>query len=677
MKRVFAHIGFSFAITLIVLNVFSMNTAFVIFAVTGAAFVVSMIFDKPRKAKSFPICAASAFLACVLFLSVYYGTFIPQNKLNGETVNAQFYIVDCEEKVDSGRFYYTVKTLSVDIDGAPQNIKTQFSTDEKIEADFDKVISGELTFHLSAENGFDSYGKFADRIFLSSKLNFYKVTKDTVFNPYEFFHNLRISIKDFVLSEFAGDGGGVILALLIGDKSLLNGAIKDNFTASGASHIMAVSGLHLAVLSGSLYWLLKKIKLPKVPTVVISAVSTCLYMALCGFSKSITRAGIMMLILLLGRLFNEKSDALNSLGFSVFIICLNPFAVTDSGALLTVTAVLGLVILNPELTKLLKHNSKLMKNKLVKSSLGVLLASFSVFVTTLPVMYITFGYVSFLGLILNIIMIPLAQFSMITALLALLLQWFSPILLAFVFLARGGVNIMLFITEKCAGLPFALRNISTPAIGIAIAAALLLFGITFIIGKKELLKRCAVISVALAVVILSVSAALNYKSVFVREIGGYYTTAVVIYDNNNAVIVGVNDYQQYSTAKNIVKTNGLNVSMIIDTSSSDYSEKLSQEIDVLNYVTSGDTEGINCANIVNTSDFTVDLWKSLNVKYYYDGRNTHVTLKVYNSELQINGAKSFDSDDSVINIKYTYDYDILFTVNEYGISERRLNQWLK
>ena len=677
MKRVFAHIGFSFAITLIILNVFSIDAAFVTLAVTGAAFAVSMIFDKTKKAKAFPICAASAFLACVLFLSVYYASFIPQSRLDGETVNADFYIIDFEEKADSGRFYYTVKTLSVDSTGAPQNIKTKFSTDEKLQADYDNIIKGELTFYLSADNGFDSYGNFGDGIFISSKLNFYMVSNDTVFNPYKPFLNLRNSIKSFVQSQFGGDEGGVILALLIGDKSLLSGSVKDNFTASGAAHIMAVSGLHLAVLSGSLYWFLKKIKIPKVPTVILSAISTCFYMALCGFSKSITRAGIMMLILLLGRLFDEKSDALNSLGISVLIICLNPFAVTDAGALLTVTAVLGLITVNTELTKLLKPKSELLKNKFVKYFAGLLLASFSVFVTTLPVLYVSFGYISYLGIVLNLIMIPIAQFTMITAFLAMAFQWFAPVLSLFAFFARIGASIMLFVTEKCAQLPFALKNISTPAVGIAIAAVLLLFGITFILGKKALLKRCAIIGVAVAVAILSVFAFINHDSVFVREIGGYYTTAVVIYDKDNAVIVGVNDYQQYTTAKNIVKTNGLKVSMIIDTSSSDYSERLSRELEVLNYVTSGDTDGINCANIVNTSDFTVDLWQSLHVKYYYDGRNTHVTLKIYNNVFRINGSKSFDSGDGVINLKHSYDYDILFTVNEYGSSERGLNLWLK
>ena len=677
MKRVFANIGFSFAITLIVLNVFSIDAAFVALAVTGAAFAVSMVFDKTRKAAAIPVCAASAFLACVLFLSVYYGTFVPQSSLNGETANAEFYIVDFEEKAENGYCYYTVKTLSVDIDGAPQKLKTEFKTDERIEVDYDQVLKGELTFYLSADNGFKSYGKFGNEIFLSSKLSYCEKTDKIVFNPNKFFLELKESIKAFVQREYGEDESGVILALLVGDKSLLCGNVKDNFTASGASHIMAVSGLHLAVLAGSLYWLLKKIKMPKVPTVLISAASTCFYMALCGFSKSIIRAGIMMLILLLGRLFDEKSDSLNSLGFAVFMICLNPFAVTDSGALLTVTAVLGLITVNGQLELLKKPKSKLAKSKLVQYPLNILQASVSVFVTTLPVLFITFGYVSVIGVFINLIMIPVAQFTMITAFLSLVFQWLAPLLSALVFLAGSGAGILLHVTEKCARLPFALRNISSPAAGLAIAAVLLLFGITFIIGKKELLKRCAVISVALAVIILSVFAFTEQNSVYLREIDGYYTTAIVVYDKDNAVIVGVNDYQQYLTAKNIVKTNGLNVSMIIDTSSSDYSARLTDDFSVLNYVTKGGTEEINCNNIVNTSDFTVDLWSSLNVKYYCDKGSSHVALKIYNSLFRINGGRELDGGDGVINLKYSDEYDVLYTINEYGASERRLNQWLK
>ncbi|MDE6110576.1 MAG: hypothetical protein K2F65_01535, partial [Eubacterium sp.] len=64
MKRVFAHIGFSFAITLIMLNFLEIEAAFVILAITSVAFAVSVIVRKTRRSLSVPLCMFSEFLAC-------------------------------------------------------------------------------------------------------------------------------------------------------------------------------------------------------------------------------------------------------------------------------------------------------------------------------------------------------------------------------------------------------------------------------------------------------------------------------------------------------------------------------------------------------------------------------------------------------------------------------------
>ena len=69
MKRVFAHIGFSFAITLIVLNLFSIKAALVILAITGAALAVSFALKKTRQVISAALCMFSAFLACAVFIT--------------------------------------------------------------------------------------------------------------------------------------------------------------------------------------------------------------------------------------------------------------------------------------------------------------------------------------------------------------------------------------------------------------------------------------------------------------------------------------------------------------------------------------------------------------------------------------------------------------------------------
>ena len=175
MKRVFAHIGFSFAITLVVLNFFSIKAALVILAITGVAFAVTFAIKKIRKAVSIPLCMFSAFLACVIFITTYYGTFVPCEKLNEVTADAEFYIVDLEEETSFG-YSYTVKTVSVNAADAPQNIKLYVRSDTRINAGSYQIIKGELKFWLVAENGFNSYGAFGEKVFLTSNLNSYSAT---------------------------------------------------------------------------------------------------------------------------------------------------------------------------------------------------------------------------------------------------------------------------------------------------------------------------------------------------------------------------------------------------------------------------------------------------------------------------------------------------------------------
>ena len=674
MKRVFAHIGFSFAITLIVLNLFSIKAALVILAITGAAFAVSFALKKTRQVISVALCMFSAFLACAVFITTYYGTLLPCEKLNETTAYSEFYIVDLEQETSSG-YSYTVKTVSVDKEGAPQNIRLHVKSKTRINADYYQLIKGELKFRLVAENGFNSYGAFGEKVFLTSNLNSYSTIDKTIKSPNKYILEIRQSIKGLVEDAIGGDSGSIVLALLTGDKTDVSSSVKSNFRDSGASHIMAVSGLHLAVLSGSVYWFLKKIRTPKIPRIFISLAAVLFYMALSGFSKSITRAGIMMIILLAAKLFNEKSDSLNSLGIAVFIICFNPYAVTDAGALLTVTAVLGLAVINPQIRKLYQP-----KTKIFRYIYEVLTASVSVFITTLPVLYLTFGYVSLLGIFLNIVMIPVAQFTLIVAFQMVIFQWFTPFLRVFAFWAKLGASAMLFITEHCAKLPFAVKDISNPVFGIVIASVFILFGIAFIFSGKKLLKQCTALSVAIAIVILAVSYALNFNCVYIRVINGYYTSAVVVYDRENAVVAGVNDSSQYTTVKNLISANNLDVMLIIDTGSSEYSEKLTSDFDVLNYVSCKKTSGsgINCSNIINADDFDVDLWQSFNVKYHYNKNNIYVALKIYNSHFEILGKyDNYNSYEHVMYLNTVSDYDIVYTVNKNGLAERRLNQWQK
>lgn len=663
MKRVFAHIGFSTALALIVLNLVSVKWALVILSVASVLFIASLIIDKTRNAVSIPLCLACVIFACLLFTSNYYGSYAKQMTLNGKSLNAEFYIVDIE-KDNYSNYLYTVKTKSIDENNSPQNIKLCLRSNEKIDADYYEIICGNLKFESIADSGFDSSGKFADGIFLNAKLNDYEATGKTNNSFNKQILNLRIDIKKLFNRSLPKDSGALALALVTGDKSGLTDDIIDDFRQCGASHLMAVSGLHLSVVSFSLYWILKKLRVPKISRIVLSIAAICFYIALAGFSKSVIRAGIMMSVIYTGRLFKQKSDSLNSLGIAVFIICLNPYAVTDAGVLLTVTAALGTITLNKEISKRINT-----KNKVLNYFLNALSVSFSVFVATFPIMYFVFGTVSVVGIILNIVLIPIAEIALIASVVLALFQKIPLIVFFASEMCKYATETVIYIVNKFALLSYSLLKINSVEMGLAISSVFILFGISFIIKKNKTLKITALLSVFIITITCVTSLAVNRNNMFVREINGYKNKAYVIYDSDYAVIVGVCDNLQYRIAKGIVETSSLDILMIIDTESSDYSKKLTESAHVDNYVVNFndiDKDAVNCDNILHIKDFNVDLLQYLNIEYayYQHSKSCFISAKVYNSYFSL-------------NTQIKDDFDVVYTVNSGGYKYWRINKWLK
>ena len=81
----------------------------------------------------------------------------------------------------------------------------------------------------------------------------------------------------------SGREGGLSVALVTGDKSFLSGDVKNAFIYSGTSHIMAVSGLHLGVVTGVLFFILKKLRVKEKTSSAVCIVAVLVYMALAAF----------------------------------------------------------------------------------------------------------------------------------------------------------------------------------------------------------------------------------------------------------------------------------------------------------------------------------------------------------------------------------------------------------
>lgn len=659
MKRVFAHIGFAFAVSLLVLNLLPENYILIVAAGLAVIFIASLLLPKYRQAITVPICIGSALLACFVFLIVYNGAVVPQRELAFESADASFYIVDAAEKSDDS-YSYTVKTTAINREGAPQNIRLRVKCSEKINAEPYRIINAKLTFYTIGDSAVNSYGYWSDGIYLSSSAENIELTDETVSSPWHYVLNLRMDIINTLYNLIGGDEGALAAALLTGYKGLLSSEVYNNFKLAGASHLMAVSGLHLSVITGALVYLLKRLRINDKVTVMISLFAVLVYTGIAGFSKSVIRAGIMMAVLLAGRLLSRRSDSLNSLGFAVFLICLNPFAVYDVGAMLSVLSVLSIITLYPVLIKIVDKKAMSETDGFIAvtytKKFGVRIAAgffvaFSVMIYTLPVIYLYYNAVNLISLISNIILVPIGSAAMVLCLIAYLL---AKIHLPFFALFAGLWNKILLTAVKF----FASFKHSTVALGgyfgLVIAGVLILFAFCFILNNKQLMRFAAAVS-AIMLVGSAVFSNVYYRDkvqVLVAE-----NSAAVITCGGKTVVYGVESESDYYSVYDYLFSNRYDVdTLIISSGDYEYSLRLIEHIRCDTVVSYHFDDALlqqtQCSNVFVVNEFEYEFTDDCSVKFQIDTDGKYFFSKIFDTTL-------FISDDFVSNCDIIVRNDVI------------------
>ncbi|MCL2098338.1 MAG: competence protein ComEC family protein [Bacteroidales bacterium] len=219
----------------------------------------------------------------------------------------------------------------------------------------------------------------------------------------------RLRAKAERIYENAGLQGeelAIIKALCLGDKKDLDADLKASYSATGASHILAVSGLHVgiifAILSLSLSFLGKSRRKLFIKNCMILA---CLwvYAALTGFSPSVTRATVMFSFVLVGQMLQRDISIYNSLAASAFFICLfRPYDVFEIGFQLSYLAVLSIVYFQRHIYQLLYA-----PNKVVNYIWQLLCVSTAAQMGTVPLTLFIFHQFPNYFLLTNLWVIPL------------------------------------------------------------------------------------------------------------------------------------------------------------------------------------------------------------------------------------------------------------------------------
>lgn len=223
---------------------------------------------------------------------------------------------------------------------------------------------------------------------------------------------------------FSGDELGVLTALTIGEKEELSEEIRETYSVAGASHVLALSGLHVGLLA----WLLMigfSLLIRYCPSLrpLLVLLTLCLlggFAYFTGLSPSVVRAVIMFSLLAIVRLWRNEPLTLNVVAFTAFImLCFKPIWLFDVGFQLSFSAVFAILLFFPRLNALCPT-----RPLIIKKVWSLMAVSIAAQLGTAPLVIYYFGRFSTHFLLTNLWVIPLVTLVMYLAVALLLLAPF-------------------------------------------------------------------------------------------------------------------------------------------------------------------------------------------------------------------------------------------------------------
>lgn len=199
--------------------------------------------------------------------------------------------------------------------------------------------------------------------------------------------------------------GGVMQAMILGDKGQLSQELKSLYQRNGISHILAISGLHISLIGAGIYYLLRKIGLSYHLCAFFGASLMVSYGIMTGGGASTMRAVIMFLLQIYANALGRTYDMLTALAVAgICLLVQNPLYLYHPGFLLSFGAVLGIGMIFPIIKELIKIKGKIRE---------ALLASLCIQTATLPIILYSFYEYPLYGIFLNLLVIPLMSLLVI------------------------------------------------------------------------------------------------------------------------------------------------------------------------------------------------------------------------------------------------------------------------
>ena len=331
-----------------------------------------------------------------------------------------------------------------------------------------------------ADGGFGEYLLRAGIAFTARPPAMHIVANDG--GPIAGLEQLRRTAAALISDVLPEPQSGLAAAMAIGLRDGVAREVSDDFRTAGLSHVVAISGWHICLLAGVIGGLLGRLSRRRRSVVVLGAV--CAYAVLAGASPSVLRAAVMASVALVARESGRRGSAPAALSLTVFAMLLaEPGTVTDVGFQLSAAATAGLLVWAGPLRAWLAARVPAAVPGWLLEALAVSLAAQA---ATLPLVLLTFGRLSLVAPLANLLVAPIVAPVMLLIFLAFLCGAAVtglgvPVLLCapVTLIAALGIGAMIALAHAAASVPFAAVTLPPPfdlagAIGSALAIAAVL-----------------------------------------------------------------------------------------------------------------------------------------------------------------------------------------------------------
>lgn len=274
------------------------------------------------------------------------------------------------------------------------------------------VVPGDLvmlTGPLRAASTGDSYGAYLARIGARATMNAARVTVAPPNGTLgRWLEGLRRGADRALQLAVPEPEAGLASGIIVGLRDRVDRALTADFTAVGATHVVAISGWNIAIVATSLAAVAGR--LARRRRVLLTLMAIVAYVAFVGPSPSVVRAAGMAGVVMLARELGRPSRAAAAIGWAVCaLLVVDPHLVEDVGFQLSALATVGLIAWGTPFAERLAGPAPRRPRAWLAESLGVSLAAQ---LATLPIIVLSFGRLSLVSPVVNLAVVPLVAPAM-------------------------------------------------------------------------------------------------------------------------------------------------------------------------------------------------------------------------------------------------------------------------